>query len=577
MKNISKVMVILLAFTALLTGCKKQSSEKQILTFKFASPAVEAVIDEENKTIVANVPEGTNVTALVPIITISEKATVTPASGTLVDFSNPVKFTVTAEDESQVEYIAIVNVNGGGGNDNAGKILSFKFVAPVQVDATINESAKTITASVPDGTPVTSMTPIITVSEGATVNPASGTTLDFTNPVAYTVTKDGAQTVYTATVTVMGPTDPIAVSGTIDANTTWVDLGLDVDYVLTGTIFLDGNALLTIEPGVTIMFDGVDGGIDVGPNAGLRMVGTADKPIILEGPAYNPNNGSWHNVAINSKRTDNQFEYVQFLRGGSNEYLWDGVVYVYNGRLSMKNCLIDGGLCSGISMEGDECFFTAFEGNTIKNCEGYPWAVDAITTACKNVGTGNSFVNNTYDYIQIYQPYDFTENLTLHDLSIPYYFPQGATFVSNKTLTIEPGVEILLEPNSGIEVQGSCGFIANGTASKPIIFDCIEDGETYMAFGFESTKNNNVINYCQFKNSGTACLGIGAYAKLTLTNNVFGPSDGYGVYIESIESWGNVTQSNNTFVNCADNVFVEYGGNYNGAYYPDGSVLDHLP
>ena len=112
-----KSLFLVLAALMLLAGCKKESSEKKILNFKFASPAVEAVITENAKTIVAVVPAGTDVTALVPIITVSDKATVSPASGMPVNFTNPVTFTVTAEDGSTATYVASVTVdqNGGGG------------------------------------------------------------------------------------------------------------------------------------------------------------------------------------------------------------------------------------------------------------------------------------------------------------------------------------------------------------------------------------------------------------------------------------------------------------------------------
>ena len=200
MKKLSKVFIITLAAITMLASCQRESSEKKILEFKFASPAVTAEITESAKTIVAVVPEGTNVTSLVPIITISDKATVVPASGTVVDFTNPVDFTVTAEDGSSVVYKATVTVGGGGGTG-----------------------------------------------------------------------------------------DPTEISGSIDANTTWPDLGLPVDYIIDGTCWVEGNALLTIEPGVTIMFTGSNGRIIVEENAGLKMEGTADKHIRLVNATNNQN------------------------------------------------------------------------------------------------------------------------------------------------------------------------------------------------------------------------------------------------------------------------------------------------
>jgi len=68
---------------------------------------------------------------------------------------------------------------------------------------TADVTGTTITATVPYGTDVTSLTPTIMVSEEATLDPASGTAQDFTSPVSYTVTaEDGTETTYTVTVTV---------------------------------------------------------------------------------------------------------------------------------------------------------------------------------------------------------------------------------------------------------------------------------------------------------------------------------------------------------------------------------------
>lgn len=68
-------------------------------------------------------------------------------------------------------------------------------------EGTIDNSAKSILVGVPLGTDLTSLSPEITISAGATVTPASGTAQDFTNPVTYTVTaEDGTSVDYTATV-----------------------------------------------------------------------------------------------------------------------------------------------------------------------------------------------------------------------------------------------------------------------------------------------------------------------------------------------------------------------------------------
>jgi hypothetical protein len=89
-----------------------KSTGKTITSFKFSglSPAVTATIAEAAKTIAATVPAGTNVTALVPTLEISEDASVSPTSGTAQNFTTPVTYTVTAEDGSKQTYTVTVTV-----------------------------------------------------------------------------------------------------------------------------------------------------------------------------------------------------------------------------------------------------------------------------------------------------------------------------------------------------------------------------------------------------------------------------------------------------------------------------------
>jgi len=84
--------------------------EKAITSFSFKSliPNVDGVIDETGHTIVLNVPFGTDISALIPIITVSTGASVSPESGTAQDFSSPVTYTVTAGDGSTQAYVVTV-------------------------------------------------------------------------------------------------------------------------------------------------------------------------------------------------------------------------------------------------------------------------------------------------------------------------------------------------------------------------------------------------------------------------------------------------------------------------------------
>jgi hypothetical protein len=85
------------------------------LTFRFngLAPAVTGNIDPAARTVTATVPGNTDRSSLVPTITLSEGAVVSPAPGTARDFRAPVTYTVTAEDGSQAVWTVTVSLAGG--------------------------------------------------------------------------------------------------------------------------------------------------------------------------------------------------------------------------------------------------------------------------------------------------------------------------------------------------------------------------------------------------------------------------------------------------------------------------------
>ena len=115
--------------TTFSTVDKKLSSDKKITAFSFTGLAqkVDGTIYDSNNTIDLYVPKDTDLTKLTPTISISNNATIDPASDVVQDFSNPLKpvvYTVTAEDGSTQKYIVNVSVDntniiGGGGNSTS--------------------------------------------------------------------------------------------------------------------------------------------------------------------------------------------------------------------------------------------------------------------------------------------------------------------------------------------------------------------------------------------------------------------------------------------------------------------------
>ena len=117
------------------TQAQPASSEKLISAFAFDNPSADGNIDQEGYTIDITVPAGIDVTKLTPTIEISKDATISPASGVLQDFTNPVAYLVTAQDGSTQTYIAKVSV----AKSTEKSILSFKLSGfDPEVDGTIN-------------------------------------------------------------------------------------------------------------------------------------------------------------------------------------------------------------------------------------------------------------------------------------------------------------------------------------------------------------------------------------------------------------------------------------------------------
>ncbi len=97
--------------------------------------------------------------------------------------------------------------------DNYGcQILSFRL-AGLGVDGAIDQKHETITLTVPAGTDLSQLTPIIVVSDGATVTPRSGVTQDFTSPIHYkVVSENGLNTADYLVVAAVGD-KPIKILG----------------------------------------------------------------------------------------------------------------------------------------------------------------------------------------------------------------------------------------------------------------------------------------------------------------------------------------------------------------------------
>jgi len=157
-----------------------------IESFVLSEQTGAATINDTVHTVNVEVAYGTDITGLTPTITVSYAATISPASGVVQDFTNPVTYTVTAENGDAQDWTVTVTVKPANTETD---ILSFVLTDQTG-DATIDTTNHTVDIEVLNGTDVTALSPEITVSAGAAISPASGVAQDFTDTVTYTVTAE---------------------------------------------------------------------------------------------------------------------------------------------------------------------------------------------------------------------------------------------------------------------------------------------------------------------------------------------------------------------------------------------------
>ena len=198
---------------------------------------------------------------------------------------------VIAEDAVKVNYYRInVEVTPVPSTTKAITAFNFNGLTP-NVIGTVNEGAKTIALTVPYGTNVTSLVPIITHT-GASLSPNTGVPQNFTSPVTYTVTAaDSSTQQYTVTVSVAANPINAAKSLTADTTSNSVDNDLEITFTEDAAfrsgitaISYNGNTLTasqydTTKSGKVILKPSVSG------NTYLRTPGTAN--VVIKSTGYN--------------------------------------------------------------------------------------------------------------------------------------------------------------------------------------------------------------------------------------------------------------------------------------------------
>lgn len=198
MKTLFKTIyttVLVMAALMLGTSCDDNTSGMQLdgdaRVEAMTVSGQEAVIDHLAKTIKVSFPVGTDLTDLqVEALTLSPGAVCDLPAGSRINALIPRSVKVTNGNVYQTYTLSAAH-------DNV-ELLSFTLSA--KYPGTIDNEARTVLVFVPMEEDVTAMQAVFTATEGAVVTPASGSLIDFSQPVEFTATLRSARVVYTVTV-----------------------------------------------------------------------------------------------------------------------------------------------------------------------------------------------------------------------------------------------------------------------------------------------------------------------------------------------------------------------------------------
>jgi Carbohydrate esterase 2 N-terminal/GDSL-like Lipase/Acylhydrolase family/Domain of unknown function (DUF5018) len=262
---IAMLIILTAVFSYSLGSCKKEepskSNKKDILTFVLSEQSDSAQIDNQNKKITISIKYNANLAKLKATITISDKATIQPASGDTVDFSvSPVTYTVTAEDKSTQAWKVYVTKS----TEMDKKILTFSLTEQYAA-AVIDDVNDSVHISINPVGNLAALSPVITTSPGTTINPSSETQEDFSKgPVNYTISAtDGSSKIWVVRVkrilysekSIVSIALPSLVSFSLSTNLTLITMPVGTNISSLAPVFtLSPKATISPASGATVDF-----------------------------------------------------------------------------------------------------------------------------------------------------------------------------------------------------------------------------------------------------------------------------------------------------------------------------------
>jgi hypothetical protein len=309
----------------------------------------------------------------------------------------------------------------------------------------------------------------------------------------------------------------------------------------------DGNvsllAHLEIQAGVTLKMDGYS--LIVGTDGAIVTSGTPKEPVTFTSAKNSPAAGDWGNISFNAGSSSDST-----LENTVIEYAGNDAIRSYDGSTSgFSNVTLRHTKGIGVNL-GCAAKLSRFDGIAVEDA-----GAEAFYACSNTIGSMTSFASagSMYDEVWVYQE-PLTKAATWKNQGIAYRLvTDGATIGDIRTsLTLEPGVVLLMDSAAGLNLGANGSLKANGTPNAPITLKsslAVPSAGSWGRLSVAATSSaDSQLSYTNIRDGSSGALTVNG-SKITLNNVTFTNSATCDVKVNA-GTLAEAPGSSNAFTTC---------------------------